>query len=458
MSFKSILLVITFALITACSHKQEDKSSWVESEIARSFYDRSVASQSSGWILHPCAHISGTPFRKYHSFIIEDGVLYGRKSETGQKIEIKDKGPHNGKWESVEEFLTAKGANRCDGSAPPPPPNQGNNKPEEQKPVPQGKFNPPITKSIDLYYVGFWDKYESLKEAASHFQLPNERIDRHLAKRLMHIWLSTPHKQIRGFKDLLVKSCEGEETTDKESCVSPKRYSYEEARSKMYGFIDMRKGSNERELFDYYCQRWIPYSELTEKNAAEAELIDPEQIFRHIPNAKINVEHSWPQSKFIPKEDIVQKTDYHHIFPSDKEVNAIRANFEFAEVDPQTAKKMKCSDGKVGKAVSVRGAEADAKATYFEPPTAHKGDLARAMFYFSTRYNRGMSPIQEYYFRKWDRQDPVDQQEKERNEKIYNLIGVRNPFIDYPNLVNDFDRFCRVKMSNDQQSDGYDCK
>ena len=36
---------------------------------------------------------------------------------------------------------------------------------------------------------------------------------------------------------------------------------------------------------------------------------------------------------------------------------------------------------------------------------------------------------------RWNRQDPVNQTERRRNNKIEQLQGTRNPFIDDPDLV-----------------------
>jgi len=87
----------------------------------------------------------------------------------------------------------------------------------------------------------------------------------------------------------------------------------------------------------------------------------------------------------------------------------------------------------------------------FEPPNGVKGDVARILLYMSTRYeagdkvdlelndkvNNGTAP---YHGKlsvllQWHKQDPVDEYEKRRNERIYEIQGNRNPFIDHPEFV-----------------------
>ncbi|MDO4190233.1 MAG: endonuclease, partial [Bacteroidales bacterium] len=89
--------------------------------------------------------------------------------------------------------------------------------------------------------------------------------------------------------------------------------------------------------------------------------------------------------------------------------------------------------------------------TAFEPDDEFKGDFARIYFYMVTMYedmaqrwqsdmtqNNTYPTLQPWAIQlllKWHRQDPVSQKELDRNEAVYNLQGNRNPFVDYPQLV-----------------------
>ena len=81
------------------------------------------------------------------------------------------------------------------------------------------------------------------------------------------------------------------------------------------------------------------------------------------------------------------------------------------------------------------------RSNYFEPPQRHKGNVARALFYFSVRYRLAISATQEAHLRAWHRKDPVDESEKNRNDLVQEIQGNRNPFIDFPHLVDSIDDF-----------------
>ncbi|RYZ68005.1 MAG: nuclease, partial [Proteobacteria bacterium] len=78
---------------------------------------------------------------------------------------------------------------------------------------------------------------------------------------------------------------------------------------------------------------------------------------------------------------------------------------------------------------------------FFEPPDAHKGNVARALFYFSVRYNIKIDPIEENFLKAWNKADPVDQEESGRNEAIMKIQGNRNPFVDFPELADSIGDF-----------------
>jgi deoxyribonuclease-1 len=67
----------------------------------------------------------------------------------------------------------------------------------------------------------------------------------------------------------------------------------------------------------------------------------------------------------------------------------------------------------------------------FEPPVNAKGDVARAMLYLHERYELPLLGTLEMYQR-WSREDPVTDEERQRNNVIEKLQGNRNPFIDNP--------------------------
>lgn len=155
-----------------------------------------------------------------------------------------------------------------------------------------------------------------------------------------------------------------------------------------------------------------------------------------------NREHSFPKSWF--SNAFPMYTDLFHIYPTDGYVNSKRGNLPFGEVGIFAWKST--NDSKIGKNVS-----GNYRGYVFEPNDAYKGDLARTYFYMVTAYENllptwkspqlsgnkypGFSDWSLQILLKWHKEDPVSNKEIERNEAVFKIQRNRNPFIDYPQLV-----------------------
>lgn len=155
-----------------------------------------------------------------------------------------------------------------------------------------------------------------------------------------------------------------------------------------------------------------------------------------------NREHSVPKSWFNDASPMY--SDAWHIYPTDGKINSYRSNNPFGEVGSD-ASSSKNRFSKWGKSVTP-----GYSGTVFEPNDEYKGDFARTYFYFATRYldridNWGGIFVSAYphivqwqldMLLRWNEMDPVSQKEIDRNEAVYaSKQGNRNPFIDYPELV-----------------------
>ena len=157
-----------------------------------------------------------------------------------------------------------------------------------------------------------------------------------------------------------------------------------------------------------------------------------------------NREHIVPQSLF--NEGSPMKNDIHFIRATDGKVNGMRSNYPFGKVG--SASFTSLNGSKLGSSSS-----SGFSGTVFEPIDEFKGDVARMVFYFVTRYQSKLSTfstgnmlgssafpgLQTWELNvllAWHNQDPVSQAEINRNNASYTFQGNRNPFIDNPNYVN----------------------
>ncbi|MBC7191308.1 endonuclease [Marinobacter sp.] len=71
---------------------------------------------------------------------------------------------------------------------------------------------------------------------------------------------------------------------------------------------------------------------------------------------------------------------------------------------------------------------------FVEPPTHAKGDVARTVAYMVSTYNLPWAGTKEI-FHNWNRIDPPDDKELARHNRIADIQGNRNPFMDNPGRV-----------------------
>ncbi len=155
-----------------------------------------------------------------------------------------------------------------------------------------------------------------------------------------------------------------------------------------------------------------------------------------------NREHTLPRSWF--QKNRLLESDLFHLYPADGFVNNRRGNLPFGEVGIILWESTNGS--KVG-----QNTFGDYTKMVFEPIDEYKGDFARTFFYLVTAYENevvrwnsdqvgnsnypGLSDWSLHMLLKWHREDPVSIKEVRRNEEVYKIQGNRNPFIDYPHLV-----------------------
>ena len=159
-----------------------------------------------------------------------------------------------------------------------------------------------------------------------------------------------------------------------------------------------------------------------------------------------NREHVFPQGFF--NEAAPMKNDYLHVFPTDGSVNGRRSNYPFGRVG--TASWTSTNGSKLGTS-NFPGYGG----TVFEPIDEFKGDIARSLLYFITRYedrlqqfdyNDANNPqdgsrdrgFEQWYINLlllWHQNDPVSTKETARNNYAYGYQKNRNPYIDHPEYV-----------------------
>ena len=157
-----------------------------------------------------------------------------------------------------------------------------------------------------------------------------------------------------------------------------------------------------------------------------------------------NREHTIPQSTFNGNSPMY--SDIHHVVPSDGYTNGQRGNLPFGTV---SSANWTSQNGSKRGSSNVSGYSGNV----FEPIDEFKGDIARAILYFVTRYEDTVDGYSFDMFNGTENQalenwaidmlldwhynvDPVDQRERDRNDAAYDFQGNANPFVDHPEYAN----------------------
>ena len=112
------------------------------------------------------------------------------------------------------------------------------------------------------------------------------------------------------------------------------------------------------------------------------------------------------------------EADLHNLVPAIGEINGDRSNFTFELIDGEERVYGACDF------------EINFKDGVVEPRQSIQGDIARIYFYMSETYNVALTQKLQKMLKTWSKLDPVDQQEFERNSKIFRIQGNSNPFVD----------------------------
>ena len=165
---------------------------------------------------------------------------------------------------------------------------------------------------------------------------------------------------------------------------------------------------------------------------------DPTQAaFMDGANNGINTEHTYPRSKGADNGNA--ESDMHHLFPTRSPVNSARGSFPFAEINDSSTDtwfRNNSSQSNIPPS-NIIDEFSESRNGSFEPREEHKGNVARAVFYFYTMYRNQANNADPSFFNiqratllQWHQDDPVDQLEFDRTFQIATYQSNKpNPFI-----------------------------
>ncbi len=119
------------------------------------------------------------------------------------------------------------------------------------------------------------------------------------------------------------------------------------------------------------------------------------------------------------------EADLHNLYPSLVSINQARSNYQFGIIEGEAREFGDCDF------------ERNNSARIAEPRPIARGNVARAIFYMHTEYGLPIPGDMVELLKRWNREDPPSCHELRRNNKIEELQGTRNPYIDHPGRVDE---------------------
>ncbi len=121
-------------------------------------------------------------------------------------------------------------------------------------------------------------------------------------------------------------------------------------------------------------------------------------------------------SKFIRME-----ADMQNLYPAWQDASIARRNRAYGMVDGESWRFDNCDFERSLKVI--------------EPRPLARGNIARSIFYMHIQYGLPIEKSLVDELKRWNKEDLPSKQEKSRNDRIEDIQGIRNPYIDAPSLI-----------------------
>lgn len=152
----------------------------------------------------------------------------------------------------------------------------------------------------------------------------------------------------------------------------------------------------------------------------------------------IKLSRVYPRDRIMDQFDCVSKrqcktrqsyqdavTDPHNIYPVKQRVHLDRRGTRFGDL-PEDIK------------VASENCPYQLSFQTFNPPDYARGNVARTMFYMHEVHDLPFVGSLETY-KRWNREDPPDDEERARNKAISTMTGRSNPFIENPERADEIE-------------------